>query len=89
MRGEKGSDDLPRHQSLSIYDTGDEVELLMLYEVKMSALLTDSDQGRTTLNTVETELPLALMYLIDFQNISLQILYMLDVMCPCERTKFH
>ena len=73
MRGEKDSDNLPRHQSLSIYDTGGEVELLMLYEVKMSAVLTDSDQGRTTLNTVETELLLALMYLIDFQNISLQI----------------
>ena len=50
MRGKKGSDDLPRHQSLSSYDTGGEVELLMLSGVKMSAVLTDSNQGRTTLN---------------------------------------
>ena len=61
----------------------------MLYEVKTSALLTDSDQGRTTLNIVETELPLALMYLIDFRKHICKFLYMMDVMCPCEGTKFH
>ena len=45
----------------------------MLHEMKMSGVLTDSDQERTTSITVKTGLPLALMYLMDFQNISLQI----------------